>query len=116
MKRPNIKVGDLVRLIDIEDPELPLVTLEVTRINVAEEVYGSTIEDTYIGLTLGRGEKAGGREVGFVKDQVVAINTDHRAALYSCQRLLESNLRQTCTKLSLTEQMLLLGVIKAYAR
>lgn len=115
MKRPKIKVGDTVRLVDLEDLELRLVTLTVTSVKEPETVYGSVVDTVYTGVAASRGESPGGAEIYFTDDLVVAVNTDHRDAIYYCKKILEDNIRQGYTKLSMTQQTKLLGVLKAYA-
>ena len=115
MKRPKIKVGDTVKVVDLEDPELRLMTLTVIRVDEPEQVYGSVVETIYIGVAASRGETPGGAEVSFIEDLVVATNTDRRDAVYYCQKMLEDNIRQGYTKLSMTQQAKLLGVLKSYA-
>lgn len=113
--RPKIKEGDFVLLLDTTRPELPLVTVTVTMIREAEDLYGSVTPDQYHGLTVASGSISGGQEIKFFDWEVLALNGDSRPAKNESIRLLESNLRSTSTKLTLQDQIKLLGVLRIYA-
>ena len=111
----QLRLGDVVKVIDVEDPELRLISLTITNIDADVDVYGSVPIVTYRGLTSGKGTAAGGREVSFTEDIVVGVNENLKPAKEVARRLLENSIKATATRLTLTEQLLVLGVLKAYA-
>lgn len=115
MKRPKIKVGDTVELIDIEGPNFPLVAITITEVVDEPQVYGSVVEPVYVGFSSSGTQREGGKEFRFTLDVVISLNGELVATKAEVIALLEYNLNAGCTKLSMFQQMQILGVLKSYA-